>query len=162
MVSLPVAAEVEILGGRLRGKCAVISDFPYDVLLGAIFLKRTSLVIDFQSLTLVNPGPPKHVVAAFFLVYQCYKILNVNTSQCDWKYVSDVCHLRHGNDATAITVSAIGQCDRFESRALLQVVILKSDSILNQNTKFEKTKFNETCLTGYLIILISSSVISNN
>lgn len=47
---LPVAAEnlVELIGVKLKGKCGFIREFPYDVLLGVDFLRRTPFLLDFH------------------------------------------------------------------------------------------------------------------
>ena len=47
--------EMEVLSKRLVGRCWVLDNFPFDVLLGLDFLRQTNFLLDFQGMRLINP-----------------------------------------------------------------------------------------------------------
>jgi Retroviral aspartyl protease len=67
---VPVACEVEteILEKKLKGRCGVLNNFPYDILLGLDFLSRTNFILDFNSLHLINMDSSRGCSSSLFFV----------------------------------------------------------------------------------------------
>jgi hypothetical protein len=60
--------EIEILEKKLKGRCGVLNNCPYDILLGLDFLSRTSFILDFNSLQLINIDSSRGCSSSLYFV----------------------------------------------------------------------------------------------
>lgn len=75
--------EIKILCVKTKGKCGVVSEFPYNVLLNVDLSRTTPFLIELRNLVLVNLGSLECFTIPLFLVGRSYKARVIALEQND-------------------------------------------------------------------------------